>query len=102
MLKMIKNNIFESRKLNKPGGNKLATKSLNMIIYYLDNESLDGIVVKELNQLFETLEYGKFFEKIKKYIEENPRFISDFRRVASEHQIILAEFFKDKSETNDA
>ncbi len=102
LLKMIKKNIFESRKLNKPGGNKLATKSLNMIIYYLDNESLDGIVVKELNQLFETLEYGKFFEKIKKYIEENPRFISDFRRVASEHQIILAEFFKDKSETNDA
>ncbi|QUW39959.1 hypothetical protein [Bacillus cereus] len=102
LLKMIKKNIFESRKLTKPGGNKLANESSNMIIYYLDNESLDGIVVKELNHLFETLEYGKFFEKIKKYIEENPRFISDFRRVASEHQIILTEFFKEKSVTNDA
>ncbi|WP_144508161.1 hypothetical protein [Bacillus mycoides] len=102
LLKLIKENIFESRKLNQLGGYQLANESSNMIIYYLDNESLDGVVVKELNQLFETLEFGKFFEKIKKYIEENPRFISDFRRIASEHQIILAEFLKEKSETNGA
>lgn len=102
LLKLIKENIFESRKLNQLGGYQLANGSSNMIIYYLDNESLDGVVVKELNQLFETLEFGKFFDRIKKYIEENPKCISDFRRVASEHQIILAEFFKEKSATYDA
>ncbi|PHD85522.1 hypothetical protein [Bacillus toyonensis] len=102
LLKLIKENIFESGKLNQRGGYQLANESSNMIIYYLDNESLDGVVIKELNQLFETLEFGRFFEKIKKYIEENPRFISDFRRVALEHQIILTGFFKEKSETNDA
>ncbi|MDA2440093.1 hypothetical protein PDN50_28290 [Bacillus cereus] len=102
LFKVIKQNIFESGKLNQRGGYKLANDSSHMIIYYLDNEALDDVVVKELNQLFETFEFGSLFEKIKKYIEETPKFISDFRRIASEHQIILAEFFKEKSETNDA
>ncbi len=101
LFKVIKQNIFESGKLNQHGGYKLANNSSHMIIYYLDNEALDDVVVKELNQLFESFEFGSLFEKIKKYIEENPKFISDFRRVASEHQITLVEFFKEKSEIND-
>lgn len=102
LFELIKKNIFESGKLNQRGGYQLANDSSNMIIYYLDNEALDDVVVKELNQLFDTFEFGSFFGRIKKYIKENPKFISDFRRIASEHQVILVEFFKEKSETNDS
>ncbi len=46
-----------------------------------------GIIKDEYKELVELINTGS-------WEEENPKFISDFRRIALENQIILVEFFQ--------
>ncbi|SDZ38875.1 hypothetical protein [Bacillus sp. 166amftsu] len=94
-LKTIKKHIFESGNLNQPGGYQFSNEVANRIIYYFDNESLDVLVVEELNKLFDGYKYGRFFEMMKNYIQENPKFISEFRKIAADNGITLTEFFEE-------
>lgn len=94
LLKTIKKNIFASGKLNQYGGYKLANKQSSMILYYLTHELLDDVVVNELNELFKNFSRGVFLEAMESYIEDNPKFILEFRRLAEGNSIVLTEFFK--------
>ncbi|MEH7856472.1 hypothetical protein V7652_29045, partial [Bacillus thuringiensis] len=98
LLNTIKKNIFVSGKLNQYGGYKLANKQSPTILYYLTHELLDDVVVKELNELFKNFSRGVFLETMESYIEDNPKFILEFRKLAEENSIALTEFFKDTSE----
>ncbi|WP_439876809.1 hypothetical protein ACSLGG_30350 (plasmid) [Bacillus mycoides] len=51
-----------------------------------------------MNELFETFKFGSFFEIMKVHIQDNPQFISDFRRIASEDDITLVDFFTESTE----
>ncbi|MEN1938290.1 hypothetical protein AAIE21_22610 [Paenibacillus sp. 102] len=94
----MKKDFFESGNLNKYGGYKMANSNSHRIMYYIKNIPLDGVVVKELNTLFAGLTSGSFYESMKTHIQVNPQFISDFRKVASENEIPLTDFFKGNTE----
>lgn len=98
LLKIIKDYIFVSGKLNQYGGYNLANEQSLTILYYLTHELLDDVVVKELNELFKNFSRGVFLEAMESYIKDNPKFILEFRKLAEENSIILTDFFKDTSE----
>ncbi|HFJ9275178.1 TPA: hypothetical protein ACGW6O_005851 [Bacillus cereus] len=98
LLKIIKKNIFVSGRLNQYGGYSLANKHSPTILYYLTHELLDDVVVKELNELFKNFSRGVFLEAMESYIEDNPKFILEFRKLAKENSIVLTEFFKPEKE----
>lgn len=100
LFSIIKKQLFESGKLNKSGiGYNTANNESHRIMYYLENETLDVVVVSELNELFKTYKFGNFFEMMKQHIENNPRFITDFREIAKNNDIVLVEFFAEDIET---
>ncbi|OOR18183.1 hypothetical protein [Bacillus mycoides] len=100
LFSIIKKQLFESGKLNKFGiGYNTANNESHRIIYYLENVALDDVVVSELNELFKTFKFGSFFEMMEQHIEDNPRFITDFREIAKNNDIVLVEFFAEDIET---
>ncbi|PEN76845.1 hypothetical protein CN544_28770 [Bacillus toyonensis] len=98
VFEVIKTKIFDSGVLNKRGGYNLANAESYKIMFYLRNESLDVVVVRELNELFKTFEFGSFYTFMEDHIQQDSDFISEFRRIAGENDITLTEFFQENSE----
>ncbi|MDA2247586.1 hypothetical protein PDM98_26315 [Bacillus cereus] len=96
----IKEEIFDSRILNNKytGGYTYANSNNHKIILFLKNMPLDTIIVSELNELFKDYTFGSFYSDLNSYIQENPQFLIEFRRIAAESNITLTDFFSDRTE----
>ncbi|HGO9417122.1 TPA: hypothetical protein ACLBZX_005648 [Bacillus cereus] len=95
---VIKSKIFDSGVLNKRGGYNLANDESYKIMFYLNNVPLDVVVVRELNELFISFEFGAFYNSMKYHIQKDSYFVSEFRRIARENDITLTEFFSEETE----
>ena len=94
----IKEEIFVSGILNRAYvGYETANVQDRKIIYYLKNETLDKKVVQELNELFKSYTFGDLYRRLEEFIKENPTFLYEFREVAEQENITLADFFKKDS-----
>ncbi|MDQ0154120.1 hypothetical protein [Robertmurraya andreesenii] len=95
--KIIKDTLFESGDLNKVyTGYQFANSNGKKIVYYLENNPLDAKVVSELNILFKSYMFGDLYSRMESFMERSPRFIYEFRAIAEEEGMELAEFFKEK------
>jgi len=89
--------LFESGDLNKVyTGYQFANSNGKKIVYYLENNPLDAKVVSELNILFKSYTFGDLYSRMESFMERSPRFIYEFRAIAEEEGMELAEFFKEK------
>lgn len=95
---ILREKIFESGVLNRNGGYSYANNNANKIMFYLKNNSLDTLIVEELNEFFMGYRFGGFNPLMQSYIQDNPNFINLFREIASKNDITLCNFFKEESE----
>lgn len=72
--KLLKFELFEKKKISGAAGIDFANKNWDNIIFFLKHESLDKLIVTELNTLLSYSYYGTFFEKIKNLIKTNKEF----------------------------
>jgi hypothetical protein len=98
--KIIKDTLFESGDINKVyTGYQFANSNGKKIVYYLENNPLDAKVVSELNILFKSYTFGDLYSRMESFMERDPRFIYEFRAIAEDKGMELAEFFKQKGES---
>ncbi|PFW47054.1 hypothetical protein [Priestia megaterium] len=93
---------FDSEVLNKVyTGYNTANQNSSLIMYYLKVAPLDEVVVRELNALFHSYTRGNFYDTLDRYIQKNPDFLTNFKRIAVEQDLNLADFFDRKISEND-
>lgn len=86
--------IFKSGIINQAyTGYESANRNSQKIIFYLENNKLDFLVVKELNKLFQSYTFGRFYEEIETYIQQNKPFLIEFNQIAKENGIDVTSFF---------
>ncbi|MBE3650754.1 hypothetical protein [Paenibacillus polymyxa] len=90
----MRDRLFQSSILNQSyRGYESANRNSQIIIFYLENNKLDLLVVKELNKLFQTYTFGRFYEEMETYIQDNKPFLTEFNRIAKENGIEVTSFF---------
>lgn len=93
--KYLKSSLFEGNLFTQPfNGYNNANASTKKIMFYIENEPLDEVVVRSLNALLHGLHYGEFFDTFTRYIENHPDFVEKFVGIVEEIRVTLAPLFK--------
>jgi hypothetical protein len=71
-----------------------ANFNAKLIIFYLENELLDDVVVSRLNSLLYGLKYGPFFELFCNFLKKHPNFSKDFVVSVESQGLNLAPIFE--------
>lgn len=97
----IKEYLFEGDLFTQPyNGYNNANSNARFIMFYLENESLDEVVVSSLNDLFKGLKFGEFYDRFIKYLESNIEFKNTFIKIAEDKSLTLASIFtKNRNES---
>lgn len=94
LFEAIKESVFVSGNMNKAfSGYQTANNNATKIIYYLRHCSLDVVVVRELNELFGTYNFGSLYDSMKQFIKRNPKFKYEFKEIAENNGLKVVEFF---------
>ncbi|MBN9653883.1 hypothetical protein J0K78_06360 [Halobacillus sp. GSS1] len=89
--KELRKSLFESEKMNKPyGGFDFANKNTEAILFYLENQKLDKLVVSEINTLIQSMMFGRFKNAFIRFWQSNVDFRKEFEDFISEMEVDLA------------
>lgn len=92
----LKKYIFEDEILKNGQGRYInVNNNSTKIIFYLENETPDTVVVRVLNNFFNGgYEYGRFKDELEVYMANNPHFLNKFNEIVEDQNINVNPFFK--------
>ncbi|MGG4392112.1 hypothetical protein COK01_24810 [Priestia megaterium] len=93
LFSVLRSSLFESDILISRNSYNNANTNDSKLMVYLENQPLDSLIVKQLNTLFESYNFGSFHHKLQRFIRNNPQFIEAFNQIAKKDDLTVVDFF---------
>lgn len=96
-----KKSVFNTRNFSSPNGIHYANRNWKNIKDLITNIELDNDIVLILNKVFLRTSYGKFYEGMKRLLEENINFKAKYKQILSVNNCEIPEYLSELDEINE-